>query len=43
MSKTKEWIIGADPGCDIVVDVPSVSGRHCRLIRNADGFSVEDL
>ncbi len=43
MSKTKEWIIGADPGCDIVVDAPAVSSRHCRLMRNAQGFSVEDL
>lgn len=43
MSKTKEWIIGADPGCDMVIDAPSVSGRHCRLSRDAQGFSVEDL
>jgi pSer/pThr/pTyr-binding forkhead associated (FHA) protein len=43
MSKTREWIIGADPGCDIVVNAPSVSSRHCRLIRDANGFAVEDL
>lgn len=43
MSKTNEWIIGADPGCDVVIDAPAVSGRHCRLVRDTDGYTVEDL
>lgn len=38
------WIIGGDPGCDLVIDLPSVSRRHCRLTRGLDGsFSVLDL
>ena len=37
------WTIGADPACDIVVNLPMVSGRHCRLTREGDGFLLEDL
>src|SRR5262245_36609879 len=37
------WIIGSDPECDLVVDWPTVSGRHCRLTRASDGDRVEDL
>ncbi len=35
--------IGSRPDCDLVVDVPSVSGRHCRLIRKETGLVLEDL
>ena len=35
--------IGSRPDCDLVVDVPSVSGRHCRLIRKDTGLVLEDL
>jgi ABC transport system ATP-binding/permease protein len=37
------WIIGSDPECDLVVDWPTVSGRHCRLTRMSDGDLLEDL
>ena len=39
----RAWTIGADPACDVVVDLPQVSGRHCRLTRDGDGFLLEDL
>ncbi len=35
--------IGSRPDCDLVVNVPSVSGRHCRLTRDENGFVLEDL
>lgn len=37
------WIIGSDPECDLVVDRPTVSGRHCRLTRAPEGDYLEDL
>ena len=37
------WIIGARSDCDLVLDVASVSGRHCRLSREEAGFFLEDL
>jgi pSer/pThr/pTyr-binding forkhead associated (FHA) protein len=44
MNGKKTWIIGADPSCDLVLDRPSVSRRHCRLCRRPDGsYTVEDL
>src|SRR4051812_29159906 len=39
----RSWIIGSGEDCDLVVDSPTVSGRHCRLTREADGFVLEDL
>jgi pSer/pThr/pTyr-binding forkhead associated (FHA) protein len=36
-------IVGRQPGCDIVIADPSVSGRHCRLNRNAGFWFVHDL
>jgi pSer/pThr/pTyr-binding forkhead associated (FHA) protein len=37
------WIIGSRAPCDIVVDSPGVSGRHCRLTSTSDGYIIEDL
>ena len=37
------WLIGSDPACDIVVNHPGVSGRHCRLIQYEHQFGIEDL
>ena len=34
----KAWTIGGDPDCDILVDEDTVSGHHCRLTRQPDGF-----
>jgi pSer/pThr/pTyr-binding forkhead associated (FHA) protein len=39
----RNWIIGSSPDCDVVVDLPTVSGRHCRLIQTEQGCLVEDL
>jgi ABC-type multidrug transport system ATPase subunit len=43
MENLRTWLIGGDPTCDIVVDLPTVSARHCRLTRLEEGFVVEDL
>jgi pSer/pThr/pTyr-binding forkhead associated (FHA) protein len=43
MPREGVWVIGASPDCDIVVDVPTVSGRHCRLVQEPAGFLLEDL
>ncbi len=44
MSQQTTWIIGGESDCDIVIDRPSVSRRHCRLTRSADGtYTLEDL
>jgi len=37
------WIIGSGAQCDIVVNSPGVSGRHCRLTSTPDGYTLEDL
>jgi pSer/pThr/pTyr-binding forkhead associated (FHA) protein len=37
------WIIGSGAQCDIVVNLPAVSGRHCRLTSTPDGYVLEDL
>jgi pSer/pThr/pTyr-binding forkhead associated (FHA) protein len=39
----ESWLIGAAADCDIVVDRPEVSGRHCRLSRGAGGYTLTDL
>ena len=39
----RSWVIGSRADCDVVVDSPLASGRHCRLTQNSDGFLLEDL
>jgi pSer/pThr/pTyr-binding forkhead associated (FHA) protein len=39
----KSLTIGSKADCDLVVNVASVSGHHCRLTRNATGYLLEDL
>ncbi len=39
----RQWLIGAAPDCDLVVDRPTVSAHHCRLSLTQTGFVVEDL
>ncbi|GBD35125.1 ABC transporter ATP-binding/permease protein [bacterium HR36] len=39
----RQWIIGRAPDCDIVVDHPQVSARHCRLTRTEAGWVLADL
>ena len=43
MRKPHEWIIGASAGCDVVVEEPTVSGRHCRLLWQEGVYQLEDL
>jgi len=38
-----EVIIGRDNGCQIVVDHPSVSGRHARIKQEGQGLYLTDL
>lgn len=37
------WLVGAGEASDIRVDAPVVSRRHCRIVRDLDGWSIEDL
>jgi ABC transport system ATP-binding/permease protein len=37
------WIIGSSPDCEIRVDKPFVSGKHCRLRLHDNQFLLEDL
>ena len=36
-------VVGADPGCEIVLVDPAVSRRHVTIVASEGGFSVEDL
>ena len=36
----RTWIIGSGADCDLVVERPTVSGRHCRLTETFDGYLV---
>jgi ABC-type multidrug transport system ATPase subunit/pSer/pThr/pTyr-binding forkhead associated (FHA) protein len=42
-SLVESWIIGRAADCDLVCAEPTVSGHHCRLIRQGDHHWVEDL
>jgi pSer/pThr/pTyr-binding forkhead associated (FHA) protein len=37
------WTIGSRPDCDLVVASPRVSGHHCRLTLDENGYVLEDL
>jgi pSer/pThr/pTyr-binding forkhead associated (FHA) protein len=39
----KSWVFGANPDCDVVVALPTVSGYHCRLTHTDAGAYLEDL
>ena len=39
----RSWVIGSGADCDVVVDSPVASGRHCRLTQEPDGLILEDL
>ncbi len=41
--KSRSWVIGSSSDCDIRVESPTVSARHCRLTEQGDGFLLEDL
>lgn len=38
-----EYVIGRDPGCDIVLDDARISRRHARLTVSDGGGAIEDL
>ena len=38
-----EFIIGRSPGCDLVVGDRQISRRHARLVRDQEGYLLEDL
>ncbi len=38
-----ETIIGRDPGVDLPISSPAISRRHARILREADGYFLEDL
>ena len=38
-----EHIVGRDPEASIMLDAPSVSRRHARIVVSSDGATVEDL
>ncbi len=42
-SQDRAWIIGSSAVCDVVVDRPTVSKRHCRLNQTSRGCFLEDL
>ncbi len=35
--------VGRKPDNDIVIDNPAVSGHHCKIVRQADAYFIEDL
>jgi ABC-type multidrug transport system ATPase subunit/pSer/pThr/pTyr-binding forkhead associated (FHA) protein len=35
--------VGRDPSCDIVLNFPNVSRRHCQIVQGAQGYYIEDL
>jgi pSer/pThr/pTyr-binding forkhead associated (FHA) protein len=39
----RSWDIGTRADCDVVVDSPVVSARHCQLTQTADGYFLNDL
>jgi ABC transport system ATP-binding/permease protein len=42
-SASRTVIIGRTAGCDLLVNDPAVSTRHCRLTATSQGFVLEDL
>jgi pSer/pThr/pTyr-binding forkhead associated (FHA) protein len=39
----RSWIIGNGAECDVIVDSPLVSSRHCQLSQTGDDYILEDL
>ena len=36
-------VIGRSPGCDLVLDDPTVSRHHAELVREEDGWVLRDM
>ena len=43
MTGSWSWLIGGLEECDLTVSDSVVSGRHCRLTRDASGYRLQDL
>jgi pSer/pThr/pTyr-binding forkhead associated (FHA) protein len=43
LGRREEIVIGRDLECDVVIKDAKASRKHCRLVRKADGFVLEDL
>jgi len=41
--KTKEFVIGRNPDCDLVMKETTISGRHSKIIRTGDMYEIMDL
>ena len=39
----RSWVIGNSADCDVVVDSPLASSRHCQLTQTPDGYILDDL
>src|SRR5262249_14003193 len=39
----RSWIVGSLPECDIRVESPTGSGKHCRLTQRGNQVLLEDL
>jgi pSer/pThr/pTyr-binding forkhead associated (FHA) protein len=39
----RSWVIGSSADCDVIVDSPLVSARHCQLTQTPDGYVLKDL
>ncbi len=39
----RTWVIGSSVDCDVVVDSPLVSARHCQLTYGPEGYVLKDL
>ena len=39
----RSWVIGSNAQCDVVVNSPLASGRHCQLTQDSDGLILADL
>ena len=37
------WVLGRSEDCEICIEHPNVSAKHLKIVRNADGFSVNDM
>ncbi len=42
---SQSWLVGSKPDCDLVVNLPQVSGHHCRLTREdgSSAYVLEDV
>src|SRR5687768_7419551 len=41
--KGDKYILGRHPDCDIIIEVGAVSRNHCQVVRDGQGYAIEDL